>query len=341
VIDVWRALLTRLDTHGPRRLPEPLVAGWSPEVRAWLERAAILRPDENDKGLSCDACEEGCWVIPGRLPGRSELVWRCEVHEDMGLLRAPPERLQTWQIRLEGLAGWLNRSLSLAGPVACRGRGWLWQLGERTFDSRRTFYLGCGLAEESSPRGEALFEALDGLHPVLLVPDKWPSLPLESVPILPLSRLARASADALVLDEELLVHRLGRRRASAGLRLFPVPQGARWENLSLLILDSERVELRYGSQIEVWSFVELGMNDGRAPAAAPRPSQVWQTLLLMAREEGCLDWRSERASPQLRDKIRQLRQKLSAVIPIQGEPIPDYSKERAYKTTFRLSRRPA
>ncbi len=341
MIDAWRALLARLDTHGHRRLPGSLVAGWSPEARAWLEREAILRPDENDRGLICDACEEGCWVVPGMLPGRSELVWRCEVHEDMGLLQAPPERLQTWQIRLEGLAGWLNRALSLAGPVECRGRGWLWQLGERTFDSRRTFYLGCGLAQEPSPRGEALFEALDGLHPVLLVPDKRPSLPLESVVILPLSRLARAGTGELILDEELLAHRLGRRRPSPGPRLFPVPPGARWENLSLLILDGERVELRYGGYTETWSFVEMGMNDGRAPAAAPRPTQVWQTLLLMAREEGRIDWRSPRASPKLRDKIRQLRQKLREVIPIQGEPIPDYSKERAYKTTFRLSRRPA
>ena len=341
MIDVWRALLTRLDTHGPRHLPEPLVTGWSPAARGWLERERILALDEPAAGLICQSCESRCWVVPSLLPKRAELVWRCEVHEDMGLLTAPAERLHTWQIRLEGLADWLNRILSLTGRVECRGRGWLWQLGERTFESRRTFYLGCGLSAESASQGAALFQALDGLHPVLLVPDSLPSLPLESVPILPLSRLARSEAEELVLDEELLVHRLGRRRTSAGPRPFPVPPGASWQNLSLLLLDGERVEVRYGHVVEVRSFMEMGMNDGRARASAPRPSQVWQTLKIMAREDGRIDWRSDSANPKLRDKIRQLRTKLSAVIPIEGNPIPDYSSERAYKTEFRLSRRPS
>lgn len=113
-----------------------------------------------------------------------------------------------------------------------------------------------------------------------------------------------------------------------------------WERLVVEVVDQERVHLRYGDREESRSYIEFGFMDGRSKPTNPKPSELWTYFLGLAADNGRITWRSPSATPKLRDRVRELREKLGEVFPIAaGTAIADYSARKAYETTFTLRRR--
>jgi hypothetical protein len=343
VSEALRRVLQQPDATGDLALPAELSAALAPAELAALEQGRLLVRDASGRALICDQCEEGCrlepvlWERPAEEP---LLVHVCVGSAGNGLLTFPVERLRRWRISGVGLAGFIHTALGLTGRPEERIAGRLWELGGwRRRGPRRSFYLGWGFGlPDGAERDAAAREALDGINPVLVVPHVAPpgDVPWD---VLELTRLLLDEEGESRLDVDLAAHRLGRGRRVAVVKPFPVPMGATWERLSVTILGGDRAELRYGAQAEVRSYVEMGFADGRARPTEPRPSELWGLLLVLADEDGSMDWRSPKASPKHRDRIRDLRAKLSALFPIEGNPILDYGERRAYQTAFTLRRR--
>ncbi len=343
MIEALDRVLRQLDATGELALPGELTAALSPGDLADLEKRRIVVPDAPARGLICEQCEEGCRLEPALFERRGQaplLVHACVGAAGNGLLRFSIDRLRRWRLNAAGLAAFVHGALSLTGRPEMRVADRLWQLGEwRRSGPRRAFYLGWGFGlPDGAERDAAAREALDGINPVLIAPHVTPP---GDVPwgTLELTRLLVDEGGGPTLDVELAAHLLGRGKKVAVVRPFPVPSGATWAQLVVTILGENRAELRYGGQVELRSYIEMGFADGRSRSTEPRPSELWGLLLVLAEEGGGMDWRSPKASPKHRDRIRGLRGKLAALFSIEGSPITDYAERQAYETAFTLRRR--
>ena len=340
MIDVLRGLLAQLD-RGRAHVAADEVWRWSPWTLAALEASGILSRGETAWGLVCDHCEEGCWVEPKVAQPRDRpiLVHPCVGGADAGLLRFGPDRLNTWRISADAVARLVHDRLSLVGRVEERIDGRLWALGDwRRGRTRRAVFLGVGLGEDDVER---ITEELNvEVRPALLVAGA--GCADRDVPMLRLADVITADDGEIGVDEERVAHWLGaeRKKAAPVVAPFTVPEGAAWGSLVIDVLDDERARLRFGKRAETRSYIELGMADGRARPTEPRPDSAWALLKLFADNNGEINWKTPGASDKLRDRMRDLRKKLAAVVPIEGNPIADYSDERAYKAAFIIRRLP-
>ncbi len=343
MIHALHLALRQLDATGDLALPADLTAELPPGDLAGLEQRGFLLRDSLARGLVCDQCDEGCWLEPRLVerPGQKPLLAHaCVGTAGHGLLTFPVDRLRRWRLSAAGLVRFVHASLGLIGSPEERVPGRLWQIGEwRRSGARRTFYLGWGFGlPDGHERDAAAREVLDGINPMLVVPHVVPPGEVPW-PTLVITRLLVVEGTGLGLDVELVAHQLGREKKVVVVQPFLVPAGATWARLVVTILGEDRAELRYGVQAEVRTYIELGFADGRRRSTEPRPSELWGLLLVLAGENGIMDWRSSKASPKHRDRIRDLREKLSAIFPIEGSPINDYSERHAYETAFTLRRR--
>ena len=340
MIDVVHGLLARLD-DGRDDVPADEVARWSTWTLASLETSGIVSRGETAWGLVCDHCEEACWVEPklAQVRERPILVHPCVGSADAGLLAFGPDRLNTWRVSTDAVARLVHDRLSLVGRVQERLGGRLWALGDWRRDrARRAVFLGVGLREVDAER--IIEELAAELRPALLV--AGPRRDDLGVPTLSLADVVTAGDGEIGVDDERLARWLAveRRAEAPAIVPFTLPAGATWSDLVVDVIDDERARLRFGKKAETRSYLELGMADRRARTTEPRPDSAWALLKLFADNNGEINWRTPGASDKLRDRMRDLRKKLVAVVPIEGSPIADYSDERAYKTAFIIRRLP-
>jgi hypothetical protein len=72
---------------------------------------------------------------------------------------------------------------------------------------------------------------------------------------------------------------------------------------------------------------DFGMTDGRKSGSVP--TEPWKLLGAMAKNGGRLTWSGAGASDKARWYIKHLRDGISAVLPLEGSPIREYSVGRA------------
>jgi hypothetical protein len=322
--------------------PAPILGADLPPSFDSLVRQGLVKRGETARGLACGHCEEGCWVEPllHRHPRDGMiLVHPCVGAAEGGLLAYEPEALHTWALEPGALAEALGAALELVGRPEERVPERVWWLGERRADRRRDVYLVAGLGLHAESIADDTIDGVQGLAPIALVP--WGTAPELAAEVVPLHDLLTIGPTGVRVDRERFDARLrpARPRKEA-VRPFPLPAGAVWERLVVEVVDDEHAVLCYGEREERRSYVELGFRDGRSKDTAPRPSELWTYFLALAREDGRLIWRTPAATPLLRDRVRELRAKLSALFPIAaGVPIADYTERKAYETTFTLRRR--
>jgi hypothetical protein len=190
----------------------------------------------------------------------------------------------------------------------------VWWLGERRADRRRDVYLVAGLGLHAESIADDTIDGVQGLAPIALVP--WGTAPELAAEVVPLHDLLTIGPTGVRVDRERFDARLRPARPKKeAVRPFPLPAGAVWERLVVEVVDDQHAVLRYGEREERRSYVELGFRDGRSKDTAPRPSELWTYFLALAREDGRLTWRTPVATPMLRDRVRELRAKLSASVP--------------------------
>ncbi len=318
--------------------PAPILGADLPPSFDSLVRQGLVKRGETARGLACGHCEEGCWVEPllHRHPRDGMiLVHPCVGAAEGGLLAYEPEALHTWALEPSALAEALGAALELVGRPEERVPGRVWWLGERRADRRRDVYLVAGLGLDAESIADDTIDGVQGLAPIALVP--WGTAPELAADLLTIG------PTGVHLDRERFDARLRPPRPrKASVRPFALPTDAVWERLVIEVVDRENVLLRYGDREECRSYIEFGFMDGRSKPTNPKPSELWTYFLGLAADDGRITWQSTSATLKLRDRVRELREKLFEVFPIaEGTPIADYSKRKAYETTFTLRQRRA
>lgn len=337
-MDPARVLLDRLERPAP--ITADAVRPWPEGTLDQLLRQGVLVRGETARGVFCEHCDEACWVEPRvrRLPnGGPTLVHPCVGPAMGGLLTFRSDRLHTWHLSVGALARVLGQGLDLVGVAEERLTDRVWWLGERRTEGRRDVFLLAGL--EGDPVDSGTAQVVRGLAPIALLARGAPAgLAAE---VIPLHDLMSVGPTGVTVDRERFDARVRPPRPrKASVRPFALPTDAVWERLVVEVVDREHVLLRYGEREESRSYIEFGFMDGRSKPTNPRPSELWTYFLGLADDDGRITWQSKGASLKLRDRVRELREKLFEVFPIaEGTPIADYSKRKAYETTFTLRRR--
>ncbi len=336
-------LLERADTLGELRVTADEVAGWPEGSLDRLLGAGLIVPTDNARGLVCDGCEEGCWVLPEpreRPDGEEVLTYLCTEREDIGIVEFPVQRLRTWRLDPAGLASAIHRALALADEPKEIEPMHLWFLGKARIGGKpRRFFFGWGYSLDDGFRLAGITdEHMRVANPVLLVPHRLPSQnvwPDPSGPILPLSSLVTLADDELRLDTEALYEQFGRRGRRTQVRPFAMPPGAdSWRSVKIRVISDDEAEVLVGGRSEVRDFIGWGMADTRAKP--PRHASTWKLMLKLAPNDGELSWKDEGATPEARTHMKLLRTCLREIFGLEEDPIHDYKKEKCWRTKFIL-----
>jgi hypothetical protein len=149
-----------------------------------------------------------------------------------------------------------------------------------------------------------------------------------------LSDIAGITETGLNLDRAYIEDAVPRNAHSVPVKSvasFPVPDGATWEDLRIMIRDAGILAGVGGSSLE-FSTEELGFTSAQ--------DRVWQLLCLFARLGGQTPARSTGVSDKdtitLRKQVSNLRQRLATIFPIAGEPIRSVHGTGAYRCVFQI-----
>src|SRR5215813_8042394 len=117
-------------------------------------------------------------------------------------------------------------------------------------------------------------------------------------------------------------------RASAGHVVL------RWEDIEILFLSDHRVQIsRLGVKAEPVNYADFGFADGRNE----NPNLAWQTLRILAEQEGILSNEKEANArwADVEKRIQEVRKVLRSYFQISSDPIL-FVKDRGYVAQFRI-----
>lgn len=113
---------------------------------------------------------------------------------------------------------------------------------------------------------------------------------------------------------------------------FPTPNGVKWTDVSIKIIDGETVAIKLGDHARRYVYSEMGMIDGRTK----KPTKQWELLQLFARHHGVLTWQSSGADRKNQKRREVLSENLKAFFGIEGEPIELTDDKKGWRTTFSI-----
>jgi len=99
-------------------------------------------------------------------------------------------------------------------------------------------------------------------------------------------------------------------------QVFPTPDGARWDEVSIRYIDGETVAVEVRGVSKHCLFSEMGMCDGRNK----KPTAQWNLLQDFIHEHGILDWSSRRADRRKQKQRERLADDLQRFFKIDGDP---------------------
>ncbi len=333
--DLLREIWVRAECEEPVFSAEEIE--WAPPGQfEMLGRHGFLRETDRATWARCEACddehvEQVAWIRNGTTGELAPFV-SCQ---QGGGSRVSIERLRRWAIGLDAVARTASRDLGLIGTEAVLVPGRVWFLGRRHLAGRwRDFFFVVGAArEDASSLWDRCRQIEDAPAPVLLVPS-GPRAERRGVTLL-LSSLAELSEAGFTFNLAYLADSLprdGQAGAAKTISSFAVPDGATWPDLRITVREhSLRAEI-CGSTRE-FSFDDLGLSGP--------DDRLWQVLCALARLGGQTPARSrtisEKAAAAFRKQVSNLRQLLSTVFPIAGEPIRAVHGTGGYRCLFQIS----
>jgi len=118
-----------------------------------------------------------------------------------------------------------------------------------------------------------------------------------------------------------------------------VPPGATWENLRITMSEHAlHVELK--GKTEDRAFQEAGFEEKRRKQV---PDRLWHVLQVLALLGGVLPFDDpnldQKARLNIKQYVSQLRKRLKALFPIEGDPFEPTGKTRKYRSRFKISSR--
>jgi len=108
----------------------------------------------------------------------------------------------------------------------------------------------------------------------------------------------------------------------------------RWEDIEILFLSDHRVQIsRLGVKAEPVNYADFGFADGRNE----NPNLAWQTLRILAEQEGILSNEKEANArwADVEKRIQEVRKVLRSYFQISSDPIL-FVKDRGYVAQFRI-----
>ena len=308
---------------------------WTPPEQFDLLRAyGLLKEAAKATSAMCDACgdahaEEVVWM--NGASGHLLPFIPCPV---VGGVPVEPDRLCQWAVNIDLTAQKVREALSLVGSFDPLVPGRVWGLGRRHLAGRfRDFFLLCGAARADA---HALWarcgRIADAPSPVILVPAR--SSRQRSEPTFRLADVAAITGAGLTLDIDYIADAVPRESYSVPTKTiasFPVSEEASWKDLRITIGENSIFAELQGERRE-FSLDDLQFTG--------RDDRLWQLLRAFARFGGETPARSNSASGKdaatFRKQVSDLRQRLTTVFPIAGEPIQAIHGKGAYRCLFQI-----
>ena len=328
---VWQRLLDRLAAGD-------VVIGFD-EARRWdqcqwrqLLGLGLLRETELAPGVVCDECgdphwAEVHWVTPG--------IKACFGCATEGVIDIELDRLRQWRIDADRVAGLVAGSLELSSPVEMLLRERLWRIGRRRLGGRyRDIFFG---VPSGSPVAEmsAAIQASIGQGSALLLTIGAEGNP-EGIPsgqhLLDLSSISCLEDGRMTIDLDYLEDRLAEAVPSArkSAPSIPAPAGATWREVSIIVFEG-LLQVTVCGQVHEKDFAEIGVE---------QQSQPIQLLKLFAAARGTLDTTKIQdlvsGDAAVKMRVRRLRQLLQELIGVDGDPIENHRKAKAYTCQFEI-----
>lgn len=333
--DLLRELWSRAECEEPVFSAEEIE--WSPPGQfELLCNLGLLKETDRATWARCEACGDGhvenvVWV-QNATTGRSAPFVPCP---ENGGAAVSIERLRRWAIDLDATAQAIRHALGLIGNDSVLLPGRVWFLGRRHVAGRfRDFFLVVGGArEDAHTLWDRCRQIEDAPWPIILVPNQAPSE--RKAPTFRLPDLASITDDRIVVDLDYLADAMprdGNATPAKTVSSFPVPADATWAELRLVVRE-HTIVARLRSQERAFSFEDLGLSG--------TSDRLWHLLCTLARVGGQTPARSrtvsEKGAATFRKQVSDLRQRLSTVFPIDGEPIRAVHGTGGYKCVFQIS----
>lgn len=333
--DLLRELWSRAECEEPVFSAEEVE--WAPPGQfELLCNLGVLKETERATWARCEACGDGhvenvVWV-QNATTGRSAPFVPCP---ENGGASVSIERLRRWAIDLDAIAKAARRALGLIGNDSVLLPGRVWFLGRRYVAGRfRDFFFVVGAArEDAHTLWDRCPQIEDAPSPVILVPSQTPSERKASA--FRLADLVSITDDRIVVDLDYLGDALPSERGVTPAKTvvsFPVQADATWADLRLVVRE-HTIVARLRGQEQEFSFEDLGLSG--------IDDRLWQLLCALARLGGQTPARSRSVSAKdaatFRKQVSDLRQRLSTVFPIDGEPIRAVHGTGGYRCLFQIS----
>jgi len=328
---IWPRLLERLASGDP-------VVGID-EFRRWgrleFERAVdlgIMRETEAATRIMCDACpERHSSEVIGVAGGRRMFI-SCP---EEGTVNVEPWRLRQWKIDAGRLAQLAGAAMGITAPIQVLLLQHLWSLGRRRLGGRyRDIFLGVGGGPPLAEMSAAIRTSIGQGSALLLTvccdgkPDEIPS-GHQAVDFISVSRM---DCSQVIVDLEYLEDRCAdsgppSRKSS---RSIPAPAGATWRDVSIIVFDG-MLRITVSGKVHETDFAELGVD---------QRSQPVELLKLFAAARGTMDTTKIQelvsGDAPVKMRVRRLRQLLQEFIGVDGDPIENHRKAKAYVCQFEI-----
>jgi hypothetical protein len=280
----------------------------------------------------CDQCGEAhwaevYWVTPG--------VKACFGCDAEGVIDIELDRLRQWRIDADRVAGLVAGSLDLSSPIEVLLRERLWRIGRRRVGGRyRDIFFGVGARLPVAEMSAAIRSSI-GPGSALLLTVGADGNP-EGIPAgqhrLDLASVSRIEGGRVVIDLDYVEERLAGEAPSTRTSspTIPVPAGATWRDVSIIVFDGMlRITVR--GKVHETDFAELGVD---------QRSQPIELLKLFAAARGTLDTAKIQelvsGGAAVKMRVRRLRQLLQELIGVDGDPIENHRKAKAYVCQFEI-----
>jgi hypothetical protein len=333
--DLLRELWSRAECEEPVFSAEEIE--WAPPGQfELLCSLGLLKETDRATWARCEACGDGhvetvVWV-QNATTGRPAPFVPCP---EIGGVSVSIERLRRWAVDLDAIAQAARSALSLVGSDSVLLPGRAWFLGRRHVSGRfRDFFFVVGAArDDAHTLWDRCRQVEDAPSPVLLVPSQPPSE--RKAPTFRLADIASITDDRIIVDLDYLgdaLPRDGNATPAKTVSSFPVPPDATWAELRLVVRE-HTIVARLRNQEQEFGFEDLGISG--------TTDRLWQLLCTLARVGGQTPARSrtvsEKGAATFRKQVSDLRQRLSTVFPIDGEPIRAVHGTGGYRSLFQIS----
>ena len=333
--DLLREVWSRAEWEEPVFSAEEIE--WAaPEQFKLLCDLGFLKGTERATWAQCETCgdghaEEVVW-IHNKATGNSEPFVPCPA---TGGARVSPDRLRRWAINLDAVAKATRHALGLTGNDSVLVPGRVWFLGRRQISGRYRdiFFLAGAIREDGYQLWDRCRQIEDAPAPVILVPDQAASQ--GRAPTFRLAELAILDDGRLSVDLDYLADALRQDRSAAPaktLTSFPVPPDATWAELRLVV-GEHTIVARLRNQEQEFGFEDLGLSGPE--------DRLWQLLCVFAHGDGRTpavpSSVSEKNAVNFRKQVSNLRQRLTAVFAIEGDPLVPLRGTGGYRSLFQIN----